>query len=69
MFFDLNIPVKKSLARLNIAKKSKQLERTTTTWTAAEIAYIERRVDVLVHFKLLVQISSTLDFNLLNGFK
>ena len=48
MFFDLNIPIKKSLARLNISKKSKQLE-TTTTWTAAEIADMERRVDVLVH--------------------
>jgi len=48
MFFDLNIPIKKSLARLNASKKSKQLE-TTTTWTTAEIADIERRVDVLVH--------------------
>ncbi|KIM38590.1 hypothetical protein M413DRAFT_447795 [Hebeloma cylindrosporum] len=48
MFFDLNIPIKKSPARSNTSKKSKQVE-TTTTWTATEIADIERRVDVLVH--------------------
>ncbi|KIM46946.1 hypothetical protein M413DRAFT_440507 [Hebeloma cylindrosporum] len=48
MFFDLNIPIKKSPARLNTSKKSK-LPETTTTWTTAEIADIERRVDVLVH--------------------
>ena len=48
MFFDLNIPVKKSLVRLNTSKKSKQLE-TAPTWTATEIADVERRVDVLVH--------------------
>jgi hypothetical protein len=50
MFFDLNIPIKKSLLRQNLSKKGKQgPPESVVNWTTSEIAAIEARIDLLVH--------------------
>ncbi|KAF5309961.1 hypothetical protein D9619_010263 [Psilocybe cf. subviscida] len=52
MFFDLNIPIKKSTVRLNTSKKAKQSQGESgsgVTWAPSEIEDIEARLDALIH--------------------
>ncbi|KAF9477220.1 PHP domain-like protein [Pholiota conissans] len=50
MFFDLNVPIKKSLQRQNVSKKAKQgSTEALVNWTPSEVSAVEARIDLLVH--------------------
>ncbi len=52
MFFDLNVPIKKTVSRQNTGKKGKQAaSEPTVNWLNTEIAAVEERIDLLVHCK------------------
>ncbi|KAF9556870.1 PHP domain-like protein [Agrocybe pediades] len=51
MFFELNLPIQKSIPKLNPSKKGKQAQQDGggITWTTAELTSIEARIDLLFH--------------------
>ncbi|KAH9476298.1 Ribonuclease P protein subunit p30 [Psilocybe cubensis] len=50
MFFDLNVPIKKTQQRANASKKGKQPQQEIpASWTPSEISDLESRIDLLIH--------------------